>query len=64
MRVNSFISQNVTLATEQRIKILSRSEIHLTLFSCKEFDESGDSGEFDDCGEFGVRQGSPVVHIC
>ena len=32
-------------------KIPSRSVIHSTLFSCKEFGESGDSGEFDDFGE-------------
>ena len=34
--------------SNQNIKILSRSVIHSTLFSCREF---GESGEFDDFGE-------------
>ena len=34
-------------------KIPSRSVIHSTLLSYKEFGESGDSGEFDIFGELG-----------
>ena len=35
------------------LKIPSRSVIHSTLLSYKEFGESGDSGEFDIFGELG-----------
>ena len=42
--IHSYIFDNIK-------KIPSRSVIHSTLFSCKEFGESGDSGEFDDFGE-------------
>ena len=40
------------------LKIPSRSVIHSTLFSCKEFGESVDSGEFDDFGEPGESDDS------